>query len=105
MTSRALRIPAKAASTARSTGTTNVITVRLCETSEEESRMATPSTAAIASRIDATTSGRRPSEKFGTHSTRRIGGELGTGNRERGTGNGELGTGNGELGTGNDSNL
>src|SRR5258706_9110643 len=45
--------------------------------------MVTPSTAAIASRMAATTSGRRPSEKFGTHSTRRM---AGSGKRKRGPG-------------------
>src|SRR6185503_20851518 len=82
MCSRAERMPAKAASTAVSTGTTKVITVRLCDSSDETSKRCTPFTAAIASRIFATISGRRPSEKFGTHSTS----FMGPGNGERGTG-------------------
>ena len=43
-------------------------TVRLCDGSDETSRTTTPGTAAMASRICRTTSGRRPSEKLGTHS-------------------------------------
>src|SRR5690349_2726460 len=62
-------IPANAASTALSTGAMKVITERLCDASEETSSTETPSTAAIASRMAETISGRRPSEKFGTHST------------------------------------
>src|SRR5450432_4024099 len=69
MLSRAVAIPAKAASTARSTGATKVTTVRLCDSSEDTSSTTTPSTAAIASRIFWTISGWRPSLKFGTHST------------------------------------
>ena len=72
ISSAAFAIPAKAASLAVARGATKVTTVRLCEASLETSRMTTPSTAAIASRMAAMTSGRRPSEKFGTHSTRDI---------------------------------
>ena len=68
--SAALAIPANAALAALATGAAKVTTVRLCEGSLETSRMTVPSTAAIASRMAAMTSGRRPSEKFGTHSTR-----------------------------------
>ena len=56
-----------------SPGATKVTTVRLCELSDDTSSSATPSTAAMASVIFLTTSGRRPSEKFGTHSIRRMG--------------------------------
>ncbi len=49
--SHAARTPAKAASTARSTGATKVSTVRLCDPSEETSSTATPSTCSTASRI------------------------------------------------------
>src|SRR4051812_9702357 len=69
MSSRALAMPAYAASTACSTAATNVITDLLCEASDDTSRIRTDSTAAMAERIASTTSGRRPSEKFGTHST------------------------------------
>src|SRR3954447_2772774 len=62
-------MPANAAPTACSMSATNVTTVRLCETSDETSRMDVPFVAAIASTIFATISGRLPSEKFGTHST------------------------------------
>src|SRR5215218_8615390 len=75
MSSRALAMPAYAASTACSTVATNVITDRLCDASDDTSRMRTDSTAAIAERIASTMSGRRPSEKFGTHSTSFIGGQ------------------------------
>src|ERR1700693_1434314 len=67
--SPATRMPAKAASTAVSTGATKVMTERLWDASEETSRTETPSTDAIAVRISSITSGRRPSEKLGTHST------------------------------------
>ena len=46
----------------------SVITDRLCAPSEEKSRMRAPGTVRIASTIAATTSGRRPSLTFGTHS-------------------------------------
>ena len=44
-------MPAKAASATASAGATKVTTVRLCDVSDETSRIATPGTAAIASRI------------------------------------------------------
>src|SRR3982751_117901 len=76
-------MPAKAASTARSTGAMKVMTERLCDASEDTSSTETPSTAAMAERIASTTSGRRPSEKFGTHSTSFIAGK-GEGSRKTG---------------------
>ena len=66
--SRAFAMPLKAACTACSRGAAKVTTVRLCDGSDETSSIATPGTAAMASRIAVMTSGRRPSEKFGTHS-------------------------------------
>src|SRR5581483_4982020 len=70
MRSRARAMPRNAASTTRSAGATNVTTVRLWEASLETSRMAAPPADAMASVMAFTTSGRRPSEKLGTHSTR-----------------------------------
>src|SRR5687768_6702694 len=68
MRSEAALIPRNAPSTALVTGATKVMTDRLWDASDETSRTDTPSADAIASRMAATTSKRRPSEKFGTHS-------------------------------------
>ena len=83
----AVRMPANAASTAVATGATNVTTVRLCDVSDDTSRIVTCGTAAIASRIWRMISGRRPSEKLGTHSTSVMAGrarESGRSRRPRG---------------------
>src|SRR5262249_40602527 len=60
-----------AASSTASGSPANVSTLRLWSGSISRSRNVTPGTAAIASSNWSTTSRRRPSEKFGTHSTRR----------------------------------
>jgi hypothetical protein len=67
----ALAMARNAASTTGSGSPANVTTERLWSGSISRSSSVTPGTAAMLSRIWSTTSRRRPSEKFGTHSTSR----------------------------------
>jgi len=61
-------MPAKAASATTSMGATKVMTQRLWLASALVSSTCAPETPAMASRMAATTSGRLPSLKLGTHS-------------------------------------
>ena len=61
---------AVAARTTDSAAPAKVTTLRLWVSSREWSSSVTPSIWLIASTISSTTSARRPSEKFGTHSIR-----------------------------------
>ena len=70
ISSSARPTPAVAARTTGSALPAKVTTLRLCVSSREWSSTVTPSIWPMARTISSTTSGRRPSLKFGTHSIR-----------------------------------